>query len=126
MAVQLHVPQGLPHAPARKDPHAAAHQAQQARLQQELQNARIAQAIYDLRTSAGLTQEQLAGYIGTSHTAISRLENADYNGHSLSMIRKIAEVFQAKVVIHFVPAAPTQRFLVAPTGSETRLKEVIA
>lgn len=96
-----------------------------AALEQELQNARIAQAIYDLRTSAGLTQKQLAEYMGTSHTAISRLENSDYNGHSLQALRKIAEVFSAKMLIHLVPAKETQKYLIAPSGAKTEFEEVL-
>jgi len=34
---------------------------------------------------------------------ISRLEDADYNGHSLAMLRKIAVAFHRKVQIQFVP-----------------------
>ena len=37
-------------------------------------NAQIAQEIYDLRVKAGLTQKQLAGLVGTTDSAISRLK----------------------------------------------------
>jgi ribosome-binding protein aMBF1 (putative translation factor) len=55
----------------------------QAALEDIRLNLAIAQEIHDLRTKAGLTQKQLAGLIGTSHSVISRLEAADYDGHSL-------------------------------------------
>lgn len=58
-------------------------------LEQARFNSELAQAIYDLRTAAGLTQTQLAQKIGTSTSVISRLEDADYEGHSLKMLVKI-------------------------------------
>jgi ribosome-binding protein aMBF1 (putative translation factor) len=36
----------------------------------------VAQLVYDLRTSAGLTQRQLADRMGTTQSVISRLEQA--------------------------------------------------
>lgn len=49
-------------------------------------NAQVAQLVYDARTEAGLTQRQLADRIGTKQSVIARLEDADYEGHSLSML----------------------------------------
>lgn len=51
-------------------------------------NAEVAQLIYEARTKAGLTQKQLTELIGTKQPVIARLEDADYEGHSLSMIQK--------------------------------------
>ncbi|MFN4788849.1 MAG: helix-turn-helix domain-containing protein, partial [Pseudanabaena sp.] len=53
-------------------------------------NAIVAQLIYEARTARGLTQKQLADRVGTKQSAIARLEDADYDGHSLSMLQKIA------------------------------------
>jgi len=50
-----------------------------------------------------LTQMQLASLVGTSHSVISRLEDDDYEGHSLNLLRKIAETLQMKIEIRFVP-----------------------
>lgn len=55
-------------------------------------NAVVAQLIYEARTTRGLTQKQLADLIGTKQSTIARLEDADYDGHSLSMLQKIAGV----------------------------------
>jgi DNA-binding XRE family transcriptional regulator len=66
-------------------------------------NAEIAQEIYALRTKAGLTQNQLAKLIGTTGSVISRLEDADYQGHSLRTLHRIALALNQKVEIHFVP-----------------------
>ncbi len=70
-------------------------------------NARVAMAIYDARTSAGLTQAQLAKRIGTQQSVIARLENADYRGHSLVMLQKVAEATgrQLEVTMLPIPAA---------------------
>jgi DNA-binding XRE family transcriptional regulator len=48
-------------------------------------NEEIARKLLELRTEAGLTQAQLAKLIGTTTSVISRLEDADYAGHSLAV-----------------------------------------
>ena len=72
--------------------------------EEEVLNAEIARKIYQLRTKAGITQEELAKRVGTSKSAICRLEDADYEGHSLSMLRRIAEALGKRVEIRFLPA----------------------
>ncbi|MEE9297103.1 MAG: XRE family transcriptional regulator [Phycisphaerae bacterium] len=72
-------------------------------LEEERANLDIAQKIYDLRDKAGLTQKELAKLVGTTASVISRLEDADYEGHSLSMLRRIAAALDQRVVIRFVP-----------------------
>ena len=72
--------------------------------EEEVINAEIARKIFDLRTKAGLTQQELADKVGTSKSAICRLEDADYEGHSLSMLKRIAEALDKRVEIRFVPA----------------------
>lgn len=66
-------------------------------------DAEIASKIYDLRQQAGLTQKQLAELIGTKQPVISRLEEADYSGHSLEMLRKIAFALHCKLEVNIVP-----------------------
>ena len=70
----------------------------------EVINAEIARQIYELRTKASLTQQELAERVGTSKSAICRLEDADYEGHSLSMLKRIAKALDKRVEIRFVPA----------------------
>jgi ribosome-binding protein aMBF1 (putative translation factor) len=65
-------------------------------------NAMVAQLIYKARTEAGLTQGKLARLIGTRQSVISRLEDADYDGHSLSMLRRIAEALGKRLEVRFV------------------------
>lgn len=67
-----------------------------ASLEEERLHARVARRIYDLRTRAGLTQAELAARVDTTQSAISRLEDADYEGHSLSTLRRIAEALGAR------------------------------
>jgi len=66
----------------------------------------IAEQIYNLRMEAGLSQKELAEKIGTSASVICRLEDADYEGHSLSMLRRIAAALDQRVRVSFVPVAP--------------------
>src|SRR5580658_9513704 len=60
-------------------------------------NAAVAQLIYAARTKAQLSQAELAEKLGTKQSVISRLEDADYEGHSLSMLQRIASVLGATV-----------------------------
>ncbi len=63
------------------------------------ENAALAQMIYDLRKKAGLTQTELARMIGTTQSVISRLEDADYEGHSLHMLTKITHALDKRINI---------------------------
>jgi DNA-binding XRE family transcriptional regulator len=72
-------------------------------LEEERDNAEIARKIYELRTKAGLTQRELAKLVGTTASVICRLEDADYEGHSLGMLRRIASALNKRVEIRFCP-----------------------
>jgi ribosome-binding protein aMBF1 (putative translation factor) len=72
-------------------------------IEQETLNARVARAIYDARKEAGLTQQQLADLTETKQSVISRLEDADYEGHSLSMLARVAAALNKRVEIALVP-----------------------
>ena len=72
-------------------------------IAEEAVNAQVARMIYDARLAAGLTQKQLADMIGSQQSVIARLEDADYEGHSLSMLRRIAEALDQKLEVRFVP-----------------------
>ena len=73
-------------------------------LEAERVHAQVARTIYDLRKQAGLTQKELAQKIGTTQSVISRLEDADYEGHSLSMLSRIAAALKQRLVFSVVPA----------------------
>ena len=59
----------------------------------------IALQLAALRKKSGLSQKELARRLGTSQQQISRLESPQYEGHSLSMLRRVAEVLGARVHI---------------------------
>jgi len=73
-------------------------------LEEERANAEIARKIWSLREKAGLSQRELARRVGTTASVICRLEDADYEGHSLAMLRRIAEALHKRVEIRFVSA----------------------
>ncbi|MEX2317619.1 MAG: helix-turn-helix transcriptional regulator [Pirellulales bacterium] len=64
---------------------------------------RVGQMIYDARTAAGLDQEQLAELAGTTADVIADLEDAEFAGHSLSMLRRIAKALRSRLEIRLVP-----------------------
>jgi len=57
----------------------------------------VAIQIASLRKRCGLSQKELARRLGTSQQQVSRLESPSYEGHSLSMLRRVAEVLGATV-----------------------------
>ena len=74
-----------------------------AAFEEDLSAADVASQIYKLRSRSGLSQRQLAAKVGTTASVICRLEDADYEGHSLSMLRRIARALGREVKIVFVP-----------------------
>ena len=59
----------------------------------------VAVQLAALRKEAGLSQKELARQVGTSQQQISRLESPSYEGHSLSMLRRVAEVLGATLLV---------------------------
>lgn len=72
-------------------------------LEEARANEEIARKIHELRIAAALTQAQLARLIGTTASVICRLEDTDYEGHSLAMLRRIAGALNQRVEIRFIP-----------------------
>jgi len=72
-------------------------------LEEARANEEIARKIHELRSAAGITQTQLGKLIGTTASVICRLEDADYESHSLAMLRRIAGALNQRVEIRFVP-----------------------
>jgi transcriptional regulator with XRE-family HTH domain len=68
----------------------------------ELFNANVGAEIFQARTAAGLTQRQLAERVGMQQSAIARLEDAEYDGHSLKTLERIAFALGKRVEIRFV------------------------
>jgi ribosome-binding protein aMBF1 (putative translation factor) len=74
-------------------------------IEEETLNTQVARMIYEARTQAGLTQQELADLVGTKQPVIARLEDADYDGHSLAMLQRIATALHHRLEIHLVPVA---------------------
>ncbi|MBS2009584.1 MAG: helix-turn-helix transcriptional regulator [Cyanobacteria bacterium SZAS TMP-1] len=71
-------------------------------VKEEFEKLQIGQQIYDLRKEANLTQEELADMVGTTGSVISRLESAEYEGHSVKMLQRIAAALGKKITINIV------------------------
>src|SRR5438445_13776607 len=78
-------------------------------VEQEQANLDIARKIYELRSKAKLSQTELARKVGTTQSVVSRLEDADYDGHSLEMLRRIASALEKRIEIRFLPGRKLQR-----------------
>src|SRR5207248_9246251 len=63
----------------------------------------VALQIAALREKAGLSQRDLARKLKTSQQQISHLEWPSYEGHSLSMLRRVARVLNARVRVVLEP-----------------------
>jgi ribosome-binding protein aMBF1 (putative translation factor) len=59
--------------------------------------------VHEARRRSGLTQKELAARINTKQSVISRLENADYDGHTLVMLKKVADALDMNLEISFEP-----------------------
>jgi len=79
------------------------------RIAAETINAQVARMIYDARTQAGISQAALAKLIRTKQPVIARLEDADYPGHSLSMLQRIATALHKRIEIRLLPAPRRRR-----------------
>lgn len=100
-----------------------------ASLQDERVNAKVAQLIYDLRKDAGISQKELGEQIGTTQSVISRLENADYDGHSLSMLSRIAKALSKRLTVLMTeddPAAEETHFVFREVVRGLRRREQLS
>jgi transcriptional regulator with XRE-family HTH domain len=92
-----------------------------ASYEKALTNAEVATAIYALRTEAGLSQRALAKRVGTTASVICLLEDSDYEGHSLSMLRRVADAVGKRVAISFLPKTKgPSKTTVANKGASVR------
>jgi len=74
-------------------------------VEREDEKAQIARAIFNARTGARMTQAELAKAVGTHQGVISRLENANYKGHSLRLLRRIAKATGNRLSVEFYPVS---------------------
>ncbi|MGH7798405.1 MAG: helix-turn-helix domain-containing protein [Candidatus Binatia bacterium] len=82
----------------------------------------VALQIAALREQAGLSQKELAKLLKTSQQQISRLESPGYEGHSLSMLRRVAGALRARVRIVFEPAETKRGIQAAESPAKYRTK----
>ena len=66
-----------------------------------------------LRKARGFSQKQLADKIGTSQQQISRLESPSYQGHSLSMLRRVVEALGGTLKVEILLKPHTAKPMVA-------------
>src|ERR1043166_2706259 len=75
----------------------------------------VALKLAALREKAGLSQKELARKLKTSQQQISRLESPSYEGHSLSMLRRVAQALGATVRVVFEAENPRPGMRMAET-----------
>ena len=59
-------------------------------FERTLQQIDLALLVREMREDARFTQTELAKRVGTTQSVIARLEDAEYVGHSLTMLERIA------------------------------------
>lgn len=97
-----------------------------ARVEEHAVDRYIGTEIYELRKRLGLTQTQLAKKIGSHQSVIARLEDADYEGHTLSMLKKIAAATDTRYRGGFYAKPTPVESMVTPevTGQSIRLPDI--
>lgn len=65
----------------------------------------IARFVVQRRAELGLTQEQLAERMGTSHSAISRIESGQHRT-SVATLERLADALEARLVMGFETSQP--------------------
>ncbi len=76
---------------------------------EEFFHAWVAKQVYSVRKAANLSQTALAKLIGTQQSAISRLEDADYDGHSLAILLRIAFALEKELTVAFIDSPAIER-----------------
>jgi ribosome-binding protein aMBF1 (putative translation factor) len=69
----------------------------------------IARFVLQRRAELGLTQEELAARMRTSHSAISRIESGQHRT-SVATLERLAEALDARLVMGFETASPEASF----------------
>jgi transcriptional regulator with XRE-family HTH domain len=83
----------------------------------------VALQLAALRKKSGLSQKELAQKVGTSQQQISRLESPDYEGHSLSMLRRVTETLGATVKVEIRYKKSSEQFGFAEKKSHYGVKK---
>lgn len=83
----------------------------------------VALQLAALRKKVGLSQKELAQKVGTSQQQICRLESTSYEGHSLSMLRRVAETLGATVKVEIEYKKSPKLFPVAEKKASYGIKK---
>lgn len=75
-------------------------------VENEKFHANIATQVYEARVAAGMTQAELAKRIGTTQSVVSRIEDADYDGHSLALLLRIAAALGKRLGVELYDRPP--------------------
>ncbi len=78
-------------------------------FEEETQRLAIGEQLSRLRQEAGLTQAQVAKRIGTTASAISRYENAEYDRYELRTLQKIVHACGGRLDITMEPSPNRHR-----------------
>lgn len=62
-------------------------------------NMQVGQAVYDLRHSVGLSQADLAKLTDTTQSIISKVENADYDGSSIDILKRVCFALHTRIEV---------------------------
>ena len=73
----------------------------------------VAMQLAALREKAGLSQHDLARKLKTSQQNISRLESPAYEGHSLTMLRRVADILGATVRVTLAPKGESKPMILS-------------
>ena len=79
-----------------------------AALELEREKCQIAGEVCERRTQAGFSQATLAKLAGTMPSVIRRIEDADYEGDSLNVLRRIAKALNCRLELRFVPCGKSK------------------
>ncbi|MEQ1794455.1 MAG: helix-turn-helix transcriptional regulator [Nitrospira sp.] len=72
-------------------------------FEEEAQRLAIGEQLSRLRQEAGLTQTQVATRVGTTASAISRYENAEYDRYELRTLQKIVRACGGRLELTVEP-----------------------
>lgn len=74
-------------------------------IDRERLNGEIANIIYVVRTEENITQKELADMVGTHQSVIARLEDAEYNGRTIELLRKVLRALGRRLTLSAPPVA---------------------
>ncbi len=86
----------------RRAERSASYRAEQRRLEQFEELARL---VIKHRAALGLTQQELADRVGTSHSAISRIESGRHRT-SVATLQRVAQALGLRLVVGFESGPP--------------------